>query len=784
MFKRRISTKGITLVALVVTIVVLLILAGITMQLLMTDTGIYAKAQQAKIETRKGEILDQLNVAEADNSIKQLGNVTIESYLQEIYTKGIVVEDYTVKMDDTNYLVTTEDGYVFNVSIVGIDIIFEYAGQQGNLPPTIKVVNVTTNSIEIEVMAYGKTIKNCTYYIKEQNAENYSDGVKKSESKYTYTGLTNDKVYSVKVEVETDKGTEEVTKLVTVGKIPTGAIRQKGETVWTSGKATIELETIVEGYTIQYKVNSSGTWTNYTGAIGNLNYTDVIFARLTDGTSYGDDASINLQDNVAPQNATINFSEIEIGEGESITATVTQNDKESGIDITKCKWVYNEEATAIGTDEDSYTGGTFSSTPQTITLNLGTVGTYYLHVLSVDKVGNMIETVSSPVSVIKNVANAPKLGSGMTPIKWNGSSWVTTTQDDEEWYSYTKSAREWANAKTTDGSMWVWITRYAYQIASNYHAVTVGGGTINIKFLKDATNTATDGTTSWNNKSGQGNWNIHPAFNYGNQVSGIWVAKFEASQSDAGANAYEYQDYTGGTSGTIKIQPGVNSWRNITIDKMYTKSIEYNSTLNSHLMKNSEWGAVAYLAQSKYGRDGTEIGVNECSQSITGMGPGGTAEIYNGKYAYTANYIYTTTQGQKSSTTGNTTGIYDLSGGCHEYTAAYVNNGNSALQSGTSLVNGEAKNKDVYVVGSPDNRQSNYNANSSRYGDAVYETSSIGDGGTSWFNDHTTFPYSSSPFFVRGGYFDDTSRSGAFYFQEWSGNVIQYFGFRPVLVVL
>ena len=50
-------------------------------------------------------------------------------------------------------------------------------------------------------------------------------------------------------------------------------------------------------------------------------------------------------------------------------------------------------------------------------------------------------------------------------------------------------------------------------------------------FMKGLTNETSTGRTSFNNASGQGNWNIHPAFNYGQAVSGLWVAKFEASNS-------------------------------------------------------------------------------------------------------------------------------------------------------------------------------------------------------------------------------------------------------------
>ena len=179
--------------------------------------------------------------------------------------------------------------------------------------------------------------------------------------------------------------------------------------------------------------------------------------------------------------------------------------------------------------------------------------------------------------------NAPDLAAGkLTPVKWedNGSgtyTMKTTTAEDPEWYSYgtTSDTRKWANAITEDGSIWVWIPRYAYQIADNYHTNSATGGTINIEFLKGTTNEGATGktiveyneTTTNNFTKFPEGYVIHPGFNYSSTASGIWVAKFEASQSDAGANAADYQNSTGGTSGVIKIQPGVNSWRNISVNE-------------------------------------------------------------------------------------------------------------------------------------------------------------------------------------------------------------------------
>ena len=367
--------------------------------------------------------------------------------------------------------------------------------------------------------------------------------------------------------------------------------------------------------------------------------------------------------------------------------------------------------------------------------------------------------------------NTPKLGSGMTPIKWNGSSWVNTTGSDKDWYDYT--GKKWANAKTSDGSMWVWIPRYAYSITSGYHSSSAGN--IEVEFMKGLTNETSTGRTTFQNSSGQGNWNIHPAFNYGQTVSGIWVAKFEASRSNATSSS-------AGSNNTIKIQPGVSSWRSITISNIYTVCKNYNSALNSHMMKNDEWGAVAYLSKSKYGKQNEEVWINNSSSYITGSA-GNSASA--GTDAGTTN-DYTSTQGVKASTTGTVYGVYDMSGGAWEYVAGYVNNGNSSLTSyGSSLVNGDAKTKNVYSKASSDNNTNNYNANSGKYGDAVYETSANGNSSNgSWYGDYSIFPYTDWPFFERGGGYDNGTAAGVFCFGYNNGNSYSFRSFRPVLVAL
>ena len=546
-----------------------------------------------------------------------------------------------------------------------------------------------------------------------------------------------------------------------IPKPPEGAV-QISEPNWSNGTASVTITTSETGFTLQYQIGGvdEAKWTNITSgkSISDLTLGQTIYARLYNGKEGSKTADMTIADLNKPQDAGISLSGTSTNTEGSITATVTLKDNESGVNAISSRWIYNTTSGAIGENESSYTGGSFSS-GQTITLKATTAGTYYLHVLTVDNAGNKKETISSAVTVEEALVadgnynaskgvNTPKLGSGMTPIKWNGSSWVNTTGSDKDWYDYT--SKKWANAKTSDGSMWVWIPRYAYSITSGYQSSSAGN--IEVEFMKGLTNETSTGRTSFQNASGQGNWNIHPAFNYGQTVSGLWVAKFEASNS----------------GGKIKVEPGVQSWRSITVNDIYTNCLNYNKTLNSHMMKNDEWGAVAYLSKSKYGKQNEEVDINSDSSYYTGGGSGNA---------------YVTNVGQ--STTGTVHGVYDMSGGAYEYVAAYVNNGNSSLSNGESLVNGDAKTKNVYSKGSSDDRDSNYSANSGKYGDAVYETSVNGNSSnSSWYGDDSYFPDTNSPFFLRGAFYGAGTSGGVFYFDYEDGNSFNTYSFRPVLVVL
>lgn len=82
--KKKSQEKGITIIALVVTIVVMLFLAGITIIMAVGKDGISEKAMEAQIAQRRAEVHDDMKVIVSDWQIeKMIGQKTLKTYLKE-----------------------------------------------------------------------------------------------------------------------------------------------------------------------------------------------------------------------------------------------------------------------------------------------------------------------------------------------------------------------------------------------------------------------------------------------------------------------------------------------------------------------------------------------------------------------------------------------------------------------------------------------------------------------------------------------------------------------------
>ena len=461
--------------------------------------------------------------------------------------------------------------------------------------------------------------------------------------------------------------------------------------------------------------------------------------------------------------------------------------------------------------------------------------------------------------------NKPELMTGMTAIKFieptvdtAGSVAKVSDSSKKDWYNY--DDKNWANAQTEDGSMWVWIPRYAYKITYKDTSNKEQGGTIDVVFLVGTTDNYYDKDgqlqTAKRQADATNDYVVHPSFTNGasnnfkngewdKEIPGYWVAKFPAGYqantitnnngtlSTTISNGDEevkysnknYHDYnismtTNAISQNLSEKPKMAypvfkpltyAYNNISTGDAYTLSQEIKNgtsfyglnaqSTDSHQMKNSEWGAVAYLSHSSYGRNGTEISLNNYYTSesnpwktaITGMCTNGTS----GDKSTALGNAYNTTIGVLGSTTANMTGIYDLNGCVWERTAAYISNGHSNLNSYGSSYANTMENVDGYKTlstkyvtvypwdSTSDSDNNNYIVYKNLkygYGDAILEISSSGTGTTSWNIDYSFFSRIDHPFFARGGPYQSSSNAGEFAFSDAYGAPLYYNGFRSVLI--
>ena len=223
----------------------------------------------------------------------------------------------------------------------------------------------------------------------------------------------------------------------------------------------------------------------------------------------------------------------------------------------------------------------------------------------------VITALDSSLSNYKDnvIAQAPTLYQGLIPVKYDDSGNVVVADLKEEWYDY--KTHEWANAVLVNCSdstikskyfnsdmslkddavgktismdeilqMYVWIPRYRYKLF-NAENGTASEQAIEIEFEKASADKSTG--------SKNGEWLTHPAFTFGNtELPGFWAAKFEAS----------------GTTNDYQIKPNQKSLTSINLATMYNTSRStilnaskygLNNNVDTHMIKNMEWGAIAFL---------------------------------------------------------------------------------------------------------------------------------------------------------------------------------------------
>ena len=313
---------------------------------------------------------------------------------------------------------------------------------------------------------------------------------------------------------------------------------------------------------------------------------------------------------------------------------------------------------------NDYQGQTETGTLRNVIYN-GNFKIYTRQVLDID---NNLDT---------SKANAPELASNMIPVYYDetNSVWKKAdkynSKEEYRWYSYESSGDKkgmWANAVTVKETnrqtylnasvgttismddittMWVWIPRFNAVTPSNYNGGTkTKPNAIDVTFVKQ-NETAID------------------AFTFGDkELSGFWYGKFETSHttltSSTTSNKLGCTNETCSNANGIIIKPNVTSLRLNTVSNFFYASRSMEQTGNSfgfvssevdtHMSKNNEWGAVAYLTQSIYGRctnstTCTEVYINNSSGYYTGRSgdvPNDIGYTKAGTYEYNQNKVEST----------------------------------------------------------------------------------------------------------------------------------------------
>lgn len=345
------------------------------------------------------------------------------------------------------------------------------------------------------------------------------------------------------------------------------------------------------------------------------------------------------------------------------------------------------------------------------------IGKGFYAKVSIDGLAVMADNTTDNWDLIYNLdtsgANVPELDGVLVPVYYDDKLdiWcradVNNGYSEYQWYDY--GNKMWANAvlvkekgindrayylsnealgkeiKAEDiVAFFTWIPRYKYRVWNINGNSDISINNIEIMFEKGK---ATTGNIYCkldscyyvdqlikSDEVYSDAWYTHPAFSYGEEdVTGIWVGKFE----------------TTGSSDSPSILPDSVSLREQSISEQFSTSRLFNkyglSDLDSHMMRNSEWGAVSYLASSIYGLCENKENIVVCNKSYNNnsagyyTGSGGlsdSAVSKFGSYNYQGYLLNSTSLNRVvdkskkesiiASSTLNLYGVYDLAGGSIE----------------------------------------------------------------------------------------------------------------------
>lgn len=390
----------------------------------LSGSGLFEKAKKAKIEQMRAEAKENVDLAimHIQISESEKGNkLSLKTLHEQLPTvdNRISSDEYT-DGDNTLNVVYTDKKMSFDITIDSSFNVTVAETPKDNNKFTITVDEIKTSSIRVTGDSSSLKdfdVANFTYVAQTSNL-NQIKVEHVTDISYTVTGLSQGTTYTVYMLAYDKAGNERKSnvKTVTTESIPDGTKQGAitfGTTTWTSGKASIQISTNTNYY-IEYQVNgTSGSWTKAATAgtsitVQNLNHNDIVYARLTDGTSSGNYANVTIVDTIPPEAFTIKVSN---ASETSIKIKGTATDNQSGIKDYSY-YVKTSSGTVVNKKEHT-TDASWDVTG----LTNGTE--YIVYMIAYDNVGNETKSNEKKITVQKPLNYAT---SGV--VQYDAGTWT------------------------------------------------------------------------------------------------------------------------------------------------------------------------------------------------------------------------------------------------------------------------------------------------------------------------------------------------------------------------
>ena len=374
-------TNGITLIALIITIIVLLILAGVTLNFIRTG-NIFGIAGISTEEYRKSQIKENIEVSILDTQLEKGREVTLDEIIDGLIEKGITTEEGSDRESGT---VITEEGYIAGIiekEEGGWEVVIGEKGEiQTSLTYEVIPSQLTSKvTVKIEGKILGEGIKELV--LPNGEKKTYESGTKKINEEYE---ITANGTYTIKL--IGNNGTE-IEKEININNIVEGIISIVPSTNKPSKKITIEV-TYPEGsdsLTKEISIDNGKSWNEYTGEI-EITQNTTVQARLKNETEVIKAATLTISniDTLSPNkftpSATSTSNSITIS-GSTEDQEATETSASSGI----AEYYFSKDNGVTWVSNAEKTGTSYTFTGLTQGTN------YTLKMKAVDKAGNEIIT--------------------------------------------------------------------------------------------------------------------------------------------------------------------------------------------------------------------------------------------------------------------------------------------------------------------------------------------------------------------------------------------------------